>query len=427
MLPRRNRTSLALVFLLILIVGRSGPAQQQQSAGASEVFKRYSPYATRIQVVEKTSGAKSTIGSGFFATPAGHVVTNYHVISSLITKPERYRAELVEPNGTTVATTVLAIDVVHDLAVLKTEAKGKPYFSLAPAGINHGQRLYSLGNPRDLGMSIVEGTYNGLLEHTLYPRIHLTGSLNPGMSGGPTIDEKGRVIGVNVATAGNQVSFLVPVERAVSLLQSALSEEETAKAPSIEVVATQLREHQNKYLADMLGKTTKTIDFGPFRVVTQPAPFFRCWGDAISDDEDPFEKTRHRCTTEDDIYLDSDQTTGSLTVNHQLLTNKSLNALQFSTLYGKTLQSDDSPSGDEEYVTSWECVTRNVRNESARMRAVLCLRRYRKFGELYDANLKVAMLGRADVGLVSTLNVTGVSYENLTKLSDRFLNHVAWR
>jgi serine protease Do len=419
----RLRSSIFLAFL----VAHGRIATAQQPNGASAVFKRYAPFATRIQVVERQSGAKATIGSGFFTTAAGHVVTNYHVVSSLINRPERYRAELVEPNGATVAASVIAVDVIHDLAVLQTAARGKPYFTLGTVTPTQGQRLFSLGNPRDLGMSIVEGTYNGLLEHARYPRIHLTASLNPGMSGGPTIDEQGRVIGINVSTEGNQLSFLVPVDRAVALLKTALAGEAAPEPPSLKLVAAQLRQHQDTYFRDMFGAFTKTIDFGPFRVVTQPAPFFRCWGDASRDEDLPYARTRHRCTTEDDIYLDRDQTTGSLTVNHQLIETKSLNPLRFFALYSKTLSDDNSPSGEEEYVSNWQCVTRNVRNASTRMRSVLCLRRYRKLGELYDANLKLAVLGRTDVGLVSTLNVTGVTFDNITKLSERFLNRVSWR
>ena len=75
----------------------------------------------------------------------------------------------------------------------------------------------------------------------------------------------------------------------------------------------------------MLDKSTRMIDFGPFRVPTQPAPFFRCWGDASHDEELPYERTDHQCATEDDIYLDENQTTGALTVNHQLLSTSTLN------------------------------------------------------------------------------------------------------
>ena len=65
----------------------------------------------------------------------------------------------------------------------------------AAGDVAHGARLYSIGNPHDLGISIVEGTHNGLLRHTLYPRIHFTGPINPGMSGGPTITPEGAVVG----------------------------------------------------------------------------------------------------------------------------------------------------------------------------------------------------------------------------------------
>lgn len=415
------------LFVSLLLTPRSRVDAQAQSAGAADAFKRYSGFATKIQVVEMQSGAKSTIGSGFFVTAAGHVVTNYHVISSLINRPGRYRAELVGPSGEASPTTVLAIDVIHDLAILKSDVQGRPFFILGAVTPRQGERLYSIGNPRDLGMSIVEGTYNGLLEHTLYPRVHLTGSLNPGMSGGPTIDEQGRVIGVNVATAGNQVSFLVPVDRAAALLQTALALKPNAPPPSLEIVGNQLREHQNSYLRELFGDSTKTVDLGPFRVITQPTPFFRCWGDASHNQELPYERVRHRCDTEDEVFLDEDQTTGSLNITHQLITTKTLNASRFFALYSQWLGQDDAPSGEEQYVTNWKCVTRNVRNGKTRMRSVMCIRRYRELGELYDGSLKLAVLGGTNVGLVSTLNVTGVTFENLSRLSDRFLRQVSWR
>src|SRR5438046_9463079 len=78
-----------------------------------------------------------------------------------------------------------------------------------------------MGNPLDLGFTITEGIYNGLVEHSYNERIHFTGALNPGMSGGPAVTGEGNVIGVNVATrrGGQLVSFLVPARFAAALLQ----------------------------------------------------------------------------------------------------------------------------------------------------------------------------------------------------------------
>ena len=100
-----------------------------------------------------------------------------------------------------------------------------PALQLRPQGepLEQGERIYSLGNPLDVGFAITEGNYNGLVQRSFYPRIFFGGALNPGMSGGPALDARGRVIGVNVAKRldAEQVSFLVPAEFARALLDKA--------------------------------------------------------------------------------------------------------------------------------------------------------------------------------------------------------------
>jgi serine protease Do len=424
---RATRRVAAWLALAITLAPRAAHAQGTSSATTSDVFRRFADRVVKIQVVESGSSAKSTIGSGFLASDDGQIVTNYHVISSVIATPGRYRTEVIDARGATRSAKVLAIDVVHDLAVLDAGMRGLPHFALEPVTLAQGNRLFSLGHPRDLGLSIVEGTHNGLLLHTLYPRIHLTGSLNPGMSGGPTIDDQGHVVGVNVSTAGNQVSFLVPVDRAIALLARVVAPGARLETPSLAQVGRQLREYQDVYLRDMFDSATKRIAFGPFLVMTQPAPFFRCWADASHEHEQAYERVWHRCATDNDIYLDEDQSSGSMTVVHQLVSTRMLNAPRFYALYSRLFGTDDAPSGDEAFVTSWECQTRNVRHERTTMRTSICMRRYRKLGELYDAVLKVAVLGRSDVGLVSTLSMTGVTFDNVERVSRRYLKLIAWR
>ena len=62
-----------------------------------------------------------------------------------------------------------------------------------------GARTYSVGHALDVGLTITEGVANGLVEDSFTPRIHYSGALNAGMSGGPALDARGSVVGVNVS------------------------------------------------------------------------------------------------------------------------------------------------------------------------------------------------------------------------------------
>jgi hypothetical protein len=247
------------------------------------------------------------------------------------------------------------------------------------------------------------------------------------MSGGPAITAAGQVVGINVSTSGDQVSFLVPVERAAALVKQVRSADYRAPANLLEEVARQLREYQDVYLADLFTAGLETVEIGQYRVATQPARFFRCWGDANQRTELLYQTAEHSCSTDDYLFIAEDQQSGVIDVTHQFVTSTALNTTRFFALYTAMLEVDNTPGGTEEHVTSWRCGTRNLRNAAATLRAILCLRRYRKLGELYDAVLKVAVLGQRDSGLVSTLTLSGASFENVSRLTNRYLEHITWR
>lgn len=401
-------------------------AVQERDAATTEVFRRYADHVVKIEVAEQGSGAKAELGSAFFVTPRGHLVTNYHVVAKLMHDPDRYRAELVAASGVREPVTVLAVDVVHDLAVLASDRRG-PHFSLGPTHLAQGRRLFALGHPRDLGLAIVEGTYNGRLQHTLYERIHFTGSLNPGMSGGPAITGAGVVVGVNVATAGNQVSFLVPVERAAALLAVATARGYTPPAEFLGEIGRQIREYQDAYVRSLFADSVPTVALGAYRVPTQPAAFFRCWADADHDEDAPFEAVEHVCSTDDFIYIARDHSSGLVEFDHRLLTSDKLNRYRFAALYTAQYRAEDVRLvGGEDEVTTFRCRTQDVANGELTFKTALCVRRYRKFPGLYDAVLRAAALGRADTGLVTTLTLSGVSFENALLLTRRYLGSIAW-
>jgi serine protease Do len=432
--PIRRGLLLATAALLLPVttLAAQDPDDGAPVPATSTVFARYSDRVHKIQLIETSSNAKSTIGTGFFVSADGLMMTNYHVIADWIHEPEDYRVEVVDQEGAAHVAQVIAVDVVHDLAILRTDRAPPRHFELGPVPLRQGARLYSLGHPSDLGLSIVEGTYNGNLKHTLYPKIHFTGSINSGMSGGPTITADGRVAGVNVSTMGNQRSFLVPESEATALLARVQAPGFTPATDLIAEIGGQLRAYQEAYLKDLLTGETKTVGFGAFEVITEPAEIFRCWGGSEKsderDDEEPmYERLWHRCATDDDVFIASDQSSGIIDVSHVALTSSRLNRVRFAALYSSIFGQDNTPSGDEKHVTVWKCATRNVATAAVPVRSVLCLRGLKRMPGLYDAQLKVAVLGKPDAALISTLTLSGASFENIQRLSTQFLERIGWR
>jgi len=162
--------------------------------------------------------AEST-GSGFVIRRNGelYIVTNCHVVEKANDESEeaiyvssltgeRYRMKLV------------GADTIRDIAVLKFEDRpGKEFQELAfrSAGVRVGERVYALGTP--LGKfpsSVTEGIVSGLnrqVNSTSSGYIQSSALLSPGNSGGPLIDARGAVVGVNTRSGGksgnNQLSF----------------------------------------------------------------------------------------------------------------------------------------------------------------------------------------------------------------------------
>jgi len=265
------------------------------------------------------------------------------------------------------------------------------------------------------------------LQHSLYPKVHFTGSLNPGMSGGPTLTHAGRVVGVNVATEGEQISYLVPAERVKVLLERTADVKEPAAKTFLAEVGRQIHANQARYLSGMFLNNTPTVTLGPYSLPTKPADFFRCWADALRRKELPYVAVTHDCSTDDYLFVSSEQSSGIVRFYHQMLSTGELNPLQFYTLYSGQFQAGNSAAfGNEEEVTRFRCQTRNVRTQTGKLKAVLCARQYVKLPGLYDAAFRVATIGARNVGLVTTLSLSGASFENVQLLTRRYMENVKW-
>ena len=200
-------------------------APAQISRDAQRAYETTRDKLVQIRTLLRNSNTQASVGSGFFVSANGLIITNFHVASQLALEPERYRGVYVPVDGKEAEVELLAFDVRNDLALLrvKTPAAGAtPQLSFRGADrpLARGERIYSLGNPLDIGFAVTEGTYNGLVQRSFYPRIFFGGALNPGMSGGPALDDAVQVVGINVSKRldGDLLSFLIPAEFAQELL-----------------------------------------------------------------------------------------------------------------------------------------------------------------------------------------------------------------
>jgi len=255
------------------------------SLSARKVYEQARSQLVQIRTVLKGRASQTSVGSGFLVSAQGHIITNFHVVSEAALKPDRHDLVYVTADGREAPLVILQLDVLHDLALLRAgdAGVGKTFDALpfrpASEPLSQGERIYSLGNPLDVGFTITQGTYNGLVRRSFYPQIFFGGALSAGMSGGPALDEEGHVVGVNVARRidGEQVSFLVPAEFATALLARG-KEAAPIIGPAYGIVAEQLLKHQAVLTDRFIAQGWKEATHPRYHVPVPPDVFMRCWG-----------------------------------------------------------------------------------------------------------------------------------------------------
>src|SRR3954462_13416086 len=106
------------------------------SSAAERVFESAKPRIVQVRTLLQAAGRQSSLGSGFLVSADGLAVTNYHVVSQFALDPRTFRLEYLAPDGGKGALKLLAIDVAHDLAVVKLDRPGLPFFEFDPRSLH---------------------------------------------------------------------------------------------------------------------------------------------------------------------------------------------------------------------------------------------------------------------------------------------------
>jgi S1-C subfamily serine protease len=193
------------------------------SRAVINVVKKVGPAVVAIgikksETPQRFGGESDGSGSGMIITPDGFVLTNDHVVENTksvdvsFTDGHTYRAEIV---GTDPAT---------DLAVVRVSGGRFPAVELGDSdSLSVGQLAIAIGNPLGFQSTVSAGVISALgralrsrsgrlIENVIQTDV----ALNPGNSGGPLVDSRGRVVGINTAMIymAQGISFSIPVNTA---------------------------------------------------------------------------------------------------------------------------------------------------------------------------------------------------------------------
>ncbi len=398
------------------------------SSAAQQLFSAAKTDLLQIRVLLKNGDSQASVGSGFQIGTSHLVVTNFHVVSQIALEPETYVGEYKDTQDNSGAIELLAVDVLHDLAVVRIKRQGSGFYQVPAVAqgqnlpLQQGERLFSLGNPLDLGFTITEGTYNGISSRGFSDQLMFTGPVNPGMSGGPNITDRGEVAGVNVAHRrdGELVSFLVPVKFVQELLAK-VSEDMTPPEDFKPIIGKQLLEHQKVMVDTLLKEPFSIKHLGPYQVPVRESDQVRCWGNSNNNPK-AYSTALINCAMESEIFVSGELQTGNITIRHQLLHNKKLNSLQFSKLASNHFSGQVYSTTKSEAITPAACTESFVITNQLPLRAMVCAEAYHKFEGLYDFTLITASTDDSQMSLQSMINILGVSYDNGVKLVDAFLS-----
>jgi serine protease Do len=192
--------------------------RQAREPLSDEFFRRFFERGPR----DETPRGRQSLGSGVIASPDGHIVTNFHVVRGAdaivvrLADHGEYQARLIGSDART------------DLALLKIDAAGLPALPFGDSDrLEVGEPVMAIGNPFGLEQTVTTGIVSAkerFIGSGPYDDfIQTDASVNPGNSGGPLIDARGALVGINTAifsqTGGSVgIGFAIPVNIAKDVL-----------------------------------------------------------------------------------------------------------------------------------------------------------------------------------------------------------------
>lgn len=439
---------IALASLLVLLTTSTLTATETPvSSTAEEIIEYSSSSIFQLRIIDRNSSSKQVLGSAFIIDDGSLLATNYHVVSSLVQKPEEYKA-VITIGEEDVEFKVISVDVIHDLAILESlDPKQLSKHNIKPLELSKtaphkGAKLFAIGNPYNIGLTIVEGNYNGLVDNRFFDQIHFSGAVNSGMSGGPTLDANYEVVGINVASAGNQVGFLVPVDKLSTLISSYQNGDRSSNGfeqpdpvNGIEPtdlqksIGIQLQKATHYMIDEILSNPWPMEDLNQATVVGSVHDAVDCWGNSDTNNKTKVTTINKGCNSRDNFYVSRSLQTGFIEYEFSYNEAEQWPSFSFYNYMQNQVMAYPANKAGAKDVDNYSC-TESIIQESAqtiKKAVVYCVRPYILYPGLFDSFYIATSLDKSKASIMEHYTLSAVSQEDAQRFLNHFINQVNWK
>ena len=191
------------------------PAEPKPSLTSREIAEIALGSTVHLATINTKGGST---GSGFFVGP-NQIATNYHVIEAILNEGALGSVKLVGKDEIYAIEDIVSFDKEKDLAIIKVrEVKGTgidvPALRLGDSdAVQIGDKVYVAGNPEGLEGTFSDGIISAIRGNSTDKIFQMTAPISPGSSGGPVLNNSGKVIGISVGGMehGQNLNFAIPV------------------------------------------------------------------------------------------------------------------------------------------------------------------------------------------------------------------------
>ena len=406
-LPNRLVSPLLALWLLcsISITAFAAPPNSRQ------LYERIRPSVVEVVTQNRANLGVSSVASGFVTHRKDWVITNYHAISDSIFEPDDNGLHVVSLDQGELKAEIIAVDIQNDLAILKVEQTLRvPLLELRETLPDRGESGYSMGKPGSYQHSIVTGTFNGVSDKTSTPLIIFSGAINGGMSGGPTLDGYGRVVGVNVATSTKYqlVGLAVPAEAVGQLIRRNTQQ----KIPSLDELRKDIARQVSAFNQQIVMRfdlpTHSVRRLGPFQVRGDISREQPCSAIRKDTPNDHYKRIDQRCDSSTSLYISDQQNAGHIVMGSFWFNSEKMSSHGLARLVEDQLTHLRNVKKSDGPTASWHCTEQRLRGRfDLPIQLNACRRAVEKLPGLFDFRFRYIPLVPGPDALLVAVSMSG--------------------